>query len=451
MRHKPFHRIISRFGRASSLSEPAPEQSGVPPTDSPTAEIPWGIVRNKSFWLTIFEVGILLIALASIVALIGRRLSLFNRAAGSASLALPANLTATAGQSVTVPLTLNTGGQPIRGVDVFLIYDPAFLSFQSVVPKADASTGLLTFLPLAGSTFTPKVVTRSDGKQELEFGAVTFDQAGSVCAGNLCSPYTNSAAIVLATVNFTALNGGNTTVSIDATPGETRDTNVVSVDSNGVPSDILGTTTDLSLTISSGSSTPTPTGSISPSPSPTPPLTGTPTPSPTSSPVPGGAVLNLSMNFQGLPTGVSNHPQKILTVTLKTGSTSVNQQANIQTNWSSTSNAYTTSVTGLPAGTYDVFLKAPGYLQKKFPAITFSTGTTTQNWATTPLMAGDFNGDNTLNIMDISAILAKYTALSVPVDSTNSLFDVDGNNIINISDIALILANYTALSVPGDN
>ena len=91
--------------------------------------------------------------------------------------------------------------------------------------------------------------------------------------------------------------------------------------------------------------------------------------------------------------------------------------------------------------------------------MTFIAGSTVEkDWTDDEflLLVGDFlHGDppvydNVLNIMDIADILRVYTALSVPVDDTNRIYDVNGSEFINISDIALVLSNYTVLSREGD-
>jgi hypothetical protein len=119
-------------------------------------------------------------------------------------------------------------------------------------------------------------------------------------------------------------------------------------------------------------------------------------------------------------------------------------------------NGSATTLTGLPvaqAGTaYDVYASTAGYLRRKLGNMTFIPGANTvpSAWTATPLKAGDFNRDNILNIADIGLMLSKYTALSVPVDSTNQVYDIDASGSITVTDIAIVLANYTALSVPGD-
>ncbi len=111
-----------------------------------------------------------------------------------------------------------------------------------------------------------------------------------------------------------------------------------------------------------------------------------------------------------------------------------------------------------PAGlTVDVLVKDNNHLQKKLGNINIlpADNSAPSSWNSFYLKAGDFNnegetGYNVLNIDDIAKILSVYTALNVPVNTSNQIYDVNLDNSINIDDIALVLANYTALNVEGD-
>ena len=114
------------------------------------------------------------------------------------------------------------------------------------------------------------------------------------------------------------------------------------------------------------------------------------------------------------------------------------------------SGVYLGSVGNITPGTYDVYIKGPIHLQKRFTSISISSGSNSQDWSGVTLKAGDFDANNVLNIIDIAGMLAEYTALSVPANQSNQKFDIDANGVINIIDVALVLTNYTALEVPGD-
>ena len=71
-------------------------------------------------------------------------------------------------------------------------------------------------------------------------------------------------------------------------------------------------------------------------------------------------------------------------------------------------------------------------------------------WRDIKILAGDFDSNNILNIIDLGKMLSVYTALSVPVTDLNRIYDIDADASITISDIAQVLSNYTALEIPGD-
>lgn len=201
-----------------------------------------------------------------------------------------------------------------------------------------------------------------------------------------------------------------------------------------------GWTNAVTATPTSGA-TPTPT--IAPTATPTIAPTATPTPTPTSA----GITVNFTMKFQGI-TGAG--PNKTASVVVMSGTNTVYSNPNINVT-SNGSGVYsgTYSLTNA-VGTYDVYLKDGAHLRKKFTGVTYTTGVNTKDFTGSPLLAGDFNNDNTITISDIASELANYTALSTPVNSSNAIYDVDGNGIINIVDVSLVLSNYTALTVAGD-
>jgi len=101
---------------------------------------------------------------------------------------------------------------------------------------------------------------------------------------------------------------------------------------------------------------------------------------------------------------------------------------------------------------FTVYAKDQSHLRKELGPITLypSQNMYDQAWINKTVLAGDLDGNNILNILDIGRILSVYTALSVPVTQINEVSDLNLDGVINILDIGLILANYTALEVPGD-
>ncbi len=110
---------------------------------------------------------------------------------------------------------------------------------------------------------------------------------------------------------------------------------------------------------------------------------------------------------------------------------------------------------GIKTGKYSMKIKTDGYLRKLAPgALTITTGRD-NTIPKTALVAGDTNGDNSLNILDYNALLdCGYGALSpLPLADANSIFnkkpckahtpqtniDVEDNGIVNSFDYNLFL------------
>lgn len=104
--------------------------------------------------------------------------------------------------------------------------------------------------------------------------------------------------------------------------------------------------------------------------------------------------------------------------------------------------------------TVDILIKDSSHLQKKLGSLTLTSGSNVAppSWNSLSLLAGDFTAPiNILTIDDISAMLTKYTVLSVRTNSSNQIYDVNSDGYYDVGDISLVLANYTALNIPGDN
>lgn len=101
-------------------------------------------------------------------------------------------------------------------------------------------------------------------------------------------------------------------------------------------------------------------------------------------------------------------------------------------------------------GVYDLLVKGPIHLQKRFTNIEVGNTPGGKNLTVTPLLAGDFDNNNILNIFDLALLLQEYTQLETPVTTANQRYDVSLNNTLNIFDLALVLQNYSELEVRGE-
>lgn len=157
------------------------------------------------------------------------------------------------------------------------------------------------------------------------------------------------------------------------------------------------------------------------------------------------------MNFSFMMQGITAPATKTIDVTLKNaGTTTVAATNSITATANATGRFIGTIDNNIPAGQYDVYIKSQSYLQRKFANVTLATGTNNKDFTANPLRAGDFTGNNVINIQDISEILSKYTVLTQPVDTTTSKYDINNSTTLTILDISLVLSNYTALTVPGE-
>ena len=100
------------------------------------------------------------------------------------------------------------------------------------------------------------------------------------------------------------------------------------------------------------------------------------------------------------------------------------------------------SVSGIIPGDYDIFVKTGGFLQKGLLNQTIAAGTTALAFGA--LSAGDINGDNVVDGVDLSALIAAYNSLSGnPAYNPNADFDCNGN--VDGVDLSALISNYNQL------
>jgi hypothetical protein len=191
----------------------------------------------------------------------------------------------------------------------------------------------------------------------------------------------------------------------------------------------------LASMVVSAATTPTPVPTQTPSP--------TATAGPTATPI---AQVNFNVKFQGITNQGSN---KVVSVVVKNGSTVVASNSNVNVT-SNSSGVYSGSLSNVPAGTYDIVIKEQTHLSRKFAGVNIAGGSNNVDLTSKPMLAGDFDNNNALNISDIGQILSQYTALSTPVSGSNAIYDIDNDGSINVVDVSIVLSNYTQLEVLGE-
>ncbi len=99
----------------------------------------------------------------------------------------------------------------------------------------------------------------------------------------------------------------------------------------------------------------------------------------------------------------------------------------------------------LPSGTYSVTVGLGGYLASRTDGVVVTSGGVT-NLPSRVLLGGDVNGDGTVDILDLSAIGAKYGLTSADPGYDPDA-DINADGVINIQDLSIAAGNY-GLSAP---
>jgi len=93
--------------------------------------------------------------------------------------------------------------------------------------------------------------------------------------------------------------------------------------------------------------------------------------------------------------------------------------------------------TALPAGTYDVAVKASHWLRRTQHNVVVGSGGS----LSFSLINGDINGDNTISLADFGQLKAAYGSMSGN-SNWNPNADLDGNGSVGLSDFGILKLNY---------
>ncbi len=190
----------------------------------------------------------------------------------------------------------------------------------------------------------------------------------------------------------------------------------------------------------------TPTPIVVVPPPPVPPGADTPTPivlfpPPEETPtITNPASASIRLKFQGI---ASERPDKSVKIIL-TKNTLVKYWFNNVSIVSDSNGIYTGTITDIEADTYDVHVTGWAHLRNKFSGIVLTSGENTIDLTGTPLIAGDVaggtdgNGDNKLNIIDISRLVTDY----YPDTPVGSIADLNLDGTVNVIDIGMIIDNF---------
>jgi glucose/arabinose dehydrogenase len=96
------------------------------------------------------------------------------------------------------------------------------------------------------------------------------------------------------------------------------------------------------------------------------------------------------------------------------------------------------TLVNLPVGTYNIRIKAPGYLATS-SAVTISSGATSVNFGT--LRAGDINGDNRVTLTDFSVLARSFNTVGGQ-PNFDAAADLNGDNRVDLVDFSLLASNF---------
>lgn len=186
--------------------------------------------------------------------------------------------------------------------------------------------------------------------------------------------------------------------------------------------------------------------------------TGTPlvtaTLAPTAPPVPGGTVVTVSVELQGIGTGGNTaplRPQRNLTVSFYDTSSQLVKESTKLITYNSQTGKFSGSVDMgiVTAGTYSVKIKTAGYLTKLIQApLTIQQGGAAYLLTGTPvLLAGDVRWDNVMNISDYTELIACYGAkANSPTCTNKSNADANDDGIVDGKDYNIMARNFSTRS-----
>lgn len=376
------------------------------------------------------------------------------------------------GQTGSVTIQVNPGiGNQVVGVDTMITFNRSVLRLTNIIPNT--TTNFKTFVPLSTSnTFNAaQVIAIANSTGTITFGALAFDNGN----GANLPGQTNS--FMLATLEFSALTNGSSTLTFIHALNATTDSNVVSLDTS---TDTLQSTSPITFTVTTPpTSTPTGTPTFTPTRTPTrtptlapgqPTLTRTPTTvpatntptrtptrtatltptrtptsipaTPTRTPTPVPATPTPTTIITTMPTtvflttstfslqgrdysGASKNMAAIVSVKNTTNQWNANIVNGVISNL---------SLTNTTVGQRTLVLKPEGYLAREVTQA-LVTGQNTISLTGIIFCAGDIDNNAVVNSFDYSELLRDY-------GKAVGRSDLDGSGQVNSLDFSLLLSNF---------
>lgn len=165
--------------------------------------------------------------------------------------------------------------------------------------------------------------------------------------------------------------------------------------------------------------------------------------------------LNLRIKFQGLSSTSRNYPKEVDVKVKNAGYDSGVMKATAVYNSEGYYTAAISLPTNFPAGTntYQLFIKGPSHLQKRFDNVSLIKNTDNLVQKISPpdeLTRGDVTNDNVIMMNDITAIISNWKQSETLVTASTQKFDLTEDGNISQTDITAIISNWTASEVRGE-
>lgn len=401
-------------------------------------------LKRKLFYTGFF----LLVSLGTLLVLSQIQKPQDNRSHAAASTALslsPANSSKQVGDAIALDVMIDPGTNMISLVKFQIQYDPQKIQ-------------------LATNPFT---INTEAFPIKVEGPAKTTNTLGLTLSVGADSTKVIQKPTKIGTINFTALSG---TGGLPTNVTFTNLTQAFSIDPNTTPKEnVIQNKNPAAITIG-GNSTVTPSIVVDKCPEFCPSITPFPS---------GTTTVSFDLLLHGVgsagdnpnPSGnsLSNknplHPQRELTVEIYNSANQAIATSSGGINFDAQSGSFKGAIglsPNIAKGSYSIKVQTPRYLRKRIPGSQKLTPATDNRIAQAPLVAGDTNGDNALDVLDYNAFLdCGYGILNpLPVDDANSLFnkkackahspaqyiDINDDGIVDSTDYNLFLRELSAQS-----
>ncbi len=355
----------------------------------------------------------------------------------TATVSVQPNVTSTSvGNQVTVNINIANGSH-LASYDLKLTYDPSVFTVET--PTSDVINGSylnptvnVAYRNVNNGTGVVQFAAYSDaGLNNGKSGSGTLAIVKLRATNPGTSPLTLSDVLLVhddldATLQANNLTNSSVTVTSTASPRPS-------------PSATPGATPR-----PTPSSTPRPTPR--PTPSATPTASATPGPSPTTAP--GTAAVILKVRLEGVTT--MRPDDRFIDVVIKQGTTTIESQSvRVRSDAQgvySNANSDPAKLVDIPIGTYDFLIDGPVHLTRKFTNKTLTEGSNLVD-LTTPLLTGDIQDNNTIDLSDYNRIVENFGCVAgeaapagkncTPIDS-----DLDLDLDVDIFDYGFLVCNY---------